>query len=36
MLILNWLKAVYVRSYTRKRFGRIEFVKAHYRSCPGR
>lgn len=35
MGMLSKVKAVYVSSYTRFRFGRIEHVRQHWRSHPG-
>lgn len=34
MRVTRRARTVYVRSYTRRRFGRIEYVTAHFRSAP--
>ena len=36
MLACSYPKAVHVRRYTRRRFGRIEWVTEHCRSYPRR
>ncbi len=33
-MLFEKLKSVYVRAYTRFRFGRLEFVIQHHRSWP--